>query len=191
MNSSSDTANYGTHDNQSVARSDANAGAGPQLNDGSDKTKIAAALSDQDRNFMQDAGAGGMYEVQAGEKALAKSSDQRVKNIAQHMVDDHTKANQQLMALARRKGVELAGVPNADQIKMLAQLDKLNGTDFDQEYINQQKQAHQDTIAKFQTEASDGKDRDTRDWAASTLPTLREHLNMINGTTENGLGSNR
>jgi len=161
-----------------------------QLQHGNDKTRIATALNSQDQQFVLDAAGGGLYEVQSGQKALSKSTDANVKMIAQHMVDDHTKANAALMALAQRKGIPAASlVPNADQIAKLGKLDNLNGAEFDREYISQQRAAHEDTIAKFQAEASNGFDRDLRDFASATLPTLRGHLDMINGN--NNIGNER
>ncbi len=72
---------------------------------------------------------------------------------------------------------------------MLSRLDGLSGSDFDKEYIAQQRQAHEDTIAKFQVAVNSSTDRDIRDWAAQTLPTLRGHLRMINGEGEMKSGS--
>jgi len=161
-----------------------------QLQHGNDKTRIAVALNSQDQQFVLDAAGGGLYEVQSGQKALLKSTDANVKMIAQHMVDDHTKANAALTALAQRKGVPAASlVPNADQVAKLGKLDSLNGAEFDREYISQQRAAHEDAIAKFQSEASNGFDRDLRDFASATLPTLRGHLEMINGN--NNIGNER
>lgn len=161
-----------------------------QLTHGNDKTRIANALNSQDQQFVLDAAGGGLYEVQSGQKALLKSTDANVKMIAQHMVDDHTKANTALMALAQRKGIPAASlVPNADQVGKLGKLDNLNGAEFDREYLSQQRAAHEDTIAKFQAEASNGFDRDLRDFASATLPTLRGHLDMINGN--NNIGNER
>jgi len=164
-----------------------------QLQAGNDKTRISVALNSQDQQFVLDAAGGGLYEVQSSQKALTKSTDASVKAIAQHMVDDHTKANNALMALAQRKGVPAASlIPNAQQVQQLSRLDSLNGTEFDREYISQQKQAHVDTIAKFQAEASNGNDRDLRDFASATLPTLRGHLDMINGNNNvNNIGNER
>jgi len=161
-----------------------------QLQHGNDKTRISNALNSQDQQFLLDAAGGGLYEVQSGQKALLKSNDANVKMIAQQMVDDHSKANNALTALAQRKGVPSASlIPNADQVAMLAKLDSLNGADFDREYLTQQRKAHEDTIAKFQAEANNGFDRDIRDFASATLPTLRGHLDMINGT--NNIGNER
>ncbi|HEY4330188.1 MAG TPA: DUF4142 domain-containing protein [Phycisphaerae bacterium] len=150
---------------------------------GNDKTRGISNLSADDMQFIRDANAGGMYEVNSSEKALLKSSDTNVKNLAQHMIDDHQKANSQLTALASRKTGATFGGVTPDQLNMLSQLDKLSGTDFDREYLRQQKTAHEDTIAKFQSESNSGNDKDLRDWATSMLPTLRDHLQMV--TDEN------
>jgi putative membrane protein len=163
-----------------------------QLQHGNDKTRISAALNSQDQQFVLEAGSSGLYEVQAGQKALTKSSDGRVRTIAQHMIDDHTKANNALMALAQRKGVPAASiVPSAQHLSMLQRLDTLSGTDFDREYFTQQRDAHTQAIAKFQAQANNGFDRDLRDFAAATLPTLRGHLDMVNNNNSQNLGADR
>jgi len=157
----------------------------PQVPAVNDKNRQFSYLAEADQAFIRDAQAGGIYEVSAGQKALLKSSDAQVKNIAQHMVDDHTKANQQLNNLANRKGLPDTSTMNASQIDMLSQLDRANGADFDRLYLSQQTSAHQDTIAKFESAAANAKDKDVRDFASATLPTLRDHLNMIQGRTGN------
>ena len=152
----------------------------------------AANLSTPDRNFVTDAAAGGMYEVQAATIALGKGTDNRVKTIAQHMNDDHTKANTQLKNLAQQKGFALDTVGlTADQRAMIDSLNRLAGSDFDREYLRQQKLAHDDTIAKFERAASTADDKDLRDWANATLPTLRDHLAMINNQPTNNIGTDR
>ena len=66
-----------------------------------------AKLSVQDTHFMKIAAIAGMAEVNDG--TLAENmGDATVKNIGARMVADHTKANQQLMSIAKQKGV--AGV---------------------------------------------------------------------------------
>jgi len=151
-----------------------------QLNSGNQKTDINSMVAERDRNFVLDVASGGIYEVQAGEKAVAKSSDATIKALGQHMVDDHGKSNKELMALAQRKGIKVSTLPDADKIALLGKLDGLNGSDFDREYLKQQQLAHQETIAKFEAAANSAADKDIRDWAAATLPKLRDHLAMIN-----------
>ncbi len=151
----------------------------PQVSALNDKNRALSHATDADTAFLHDAQAGGEFEVTAGQKALFKSSDPQIKSLAQQMVDDHTKANMQLNNLASRKGLPDTASMTASQIDMLSQLDKLSGTAFDREYLSQQQSAHQETISKFENAAINANDKDIRDWASATLPTLRDHLSMI------------
>jgi putative membrane protein len=138
-------------------------------------------VSDMDRKFVKEASCGGTYEVQAGQLAEQKTNDAHVRMIAQHMIRDHTAANRQLSELASKEGLMASDSPNGDQQRMIGTLQGLNGTEFDQEYIKQQTQAHKETIALFQKEVIDGSDSALKGWAANTLPTLDGHLRMITG----------
>jgi putative membrane protein len=149
-------------------------------------------LSSADEQFIKDAAAGGMYEVEAGQIASNKGTSNHVKMVAQHMVTDHSKANDQLMDIAKRKGVAMPPTMTAQQNDMISKLNNLQGTDFDKEYLKQQKKAHEETIAKFQKEAKSGSDADVKQFASQTLPTLQEHLRMITkGGNGARLGSER
>ncbi len=142
-------------------------------------------VSDQDRQFVANASQGGLYEVQAGQLALQKTQDAHVRMIAEHMIHDHTQANQQLEQVAQHVGLSVQSQPSNQQQQMISELNGLNGTDFDQRYIQQQTKAHQETIALFQQEQSDGRNGSLRIFAGQTLPTLQEHLRMITGNNNN------
>src|SRR5262245_15097643 len=58
-----------------------------------------------DEEFVRQAVAGGMFEVKSAEFALDQSTSDKVKKFARELINDHTKANQELTALARRKGI--------------------------------------------------------------------------------------
>jgi putative membrane protein len=146
-----------------------------------------------DTQFFNDAAAGGTYEVQSSQMALQKSQSAGVKGLAQHMIDDHTKANTELLALARSKDVTVTPAPNQMQQDMLNRLQGLSGSSFDQEYLRQQQTAHQDTISKFQA-ATRNTSQPVAAWASKTLPTLQQHLAMVNqqmGGDRNGAGTMR
>jgi len=64
-------------------------------------------LDSSDRHFVMDAAEAGMSEVMMGQMAVQRASNDQVKQFAQRMIDDHTKANQELMQLASSKGVTL------------------------------------------------------------------------------------
>ena len=58
-----------------------------------------------DRMFVKKALQGGMAEVQLGQLTLQKSNNDQVKQFAQHMIDDHTKLNDQMKPVAQQVGV--------------------------------------------------------------------------------------
>jgi putative membrane protein len=130
----------------------------------------AAALSDKDKDFIQTAAKGGMMEVEMGKMGQKQAKSADVKTFATRMVTDHTKANTQLKALAKKKGVTL----EADAPKM----DKMDDATFDKEYMNEMVKDHEKDVAEFEKEAKDGSDADVKAWAGKTLPTLKKHLEM-------------
>lgn len=134
------------------------------------KMKSDMKLDSKDKNFMMEAAKGGMREVDAGKMAIEKGQSAAVKKIGKTMVSDHMKANDQLMALAKKKGVMI------DSTHKLAKMDE---KDFDKSYLEQMVKDHEKTIALFESEAKDGKDADVKSWASKTLPTLKKHLKMV------------
>lgn len=125
--------------------------------------------------FVDDASAKGIAEVEAGKLALEKSQSQDIKTFAQQMIDDHTKANEQLRSLAQQKKLEVSS--DAELMdKAKAMILQVRDDSFDRSYANNQVVAHEQTIAIFRTEAQTGKDTELKAFAAKTLPTLEHHL---------------
>ena len=133
--------------------------------------KTIVKVSDKDANFVSTAMAGGEEEVENGKMALKRSQSADVKKVASQMVQDHTKANGELLALAKKKGI---GVTTGT---IRAQNMSANG--FDKTYLRTLEQGHKKTIAAFEKEAKSGGDPDLKAWAAKTLPTLKSHLAMV------------
>ena len=76
------------------------------------KTQIGRAgqsgqLSRTDEQFVRDAARGGMMEVHMGKMGVEKAQNSQVKQFAQKLVDDHSKANSELQQFASRKGISL------------------------------------------------------------------------------------
>nr|GFA75874.1 hypothetical protein [Tanacetum cinerariifolium] len=131
----------------------------------------AFAAQDND-DFVEDASAKGVAEVEAGKLAQEKGSASDVKLFADMMVKDHTAANSKLKMIADKKNLEVSDSAElVDKAKAMI-LELRSSKSFDQAYANNQVKAHEATIALFEEEASNGKDAD----AAETLPKLKEHL---------------
>lgn len=132
-----------------------------------------AALSAKDKTFMKNAAKGGMEEVSMGNMAQQKGQSADVKNFGKRMVTDHTRANNELMALAAKKGVALPNEqPKAEKF----------GANFDKEYMADMVKDHQKDLAEFQDEAKNGSDPDLKAWAAKTSEMVRKHLALAQQT---------
>jgi len=70
-------------------------------------------MSAADKKFVRDAAQGGMAEVELGKLATEKASSDDVKKFGQRMVDDHSKANEELKQVANSEGVQLPAKLNA------------------------------------------------------------------------------
>ena len=66
------------------------------------------------------------------------------------MVDDHTKANDQLKQVASEKGVTLPLQPDAKDAAEKARLAKMSGAQFDKSYMNYMVADHKKDVADFQ-----------------------------------------
>ena len=136
-------------------------------------------LSSSDRSFVEKASIGGMTEVQAAKLAQSKSTNTSVKGFADRMVQDHTKAGAELQKVAMAKGVTPPGTIDASHRKDVDKLDKESSKDFDKAYVKAMVSDHKDTVSLFEKESKSGDDADLKAFASKTLPTLKEHLAMI------------
>ena len=141
-------------------------------------TTDAKASASADSAFMHTAAMGGMAEVELGKLGVANAMSSDVKQFAQRMVDDHSKANDELKALAAQKSVKLPAELDAKHKALQDKLAKQKGAAFDAAYMSEMVSDHNTDVALFQKESKSGKDADTKAWAAKTLPTLQEHQKM-------------
>src|SRR5476651_1310218 len=71
------------------------------------KEKFDSTNIQDDTKFAVSAADGGMMEVQLGKLALTNGSSKKVKEFAQMMIDDHSKAGDELKTLAAGKNITL------------------------------------------------------------------------------------
>jgi putative membrane protein len=128
-----------------------------------------------DMKFVQEAAAGGMAEVELGKLAADKATNPDVKAFGQRMVDDHSKANDELKALASQKGFTLPSGPEPAHKTMLDHLSRLTGAAFDKAYMQEMVKDHDKDVAAFKRASTSATDADLKAWAAKTLPTLQDH----------------
>jgi putative membrane protein len=148
----------------------------------------------QDKMFVEDALKGGMAEVQLGQLALQKSSNDDVKQFAQKMVDDHTKLGDQMKSVAQQIGVKTPEGPSKKDKALMAKLQALNGNEFDQAYIKDMVKDHKKDLDDFKMEAQNGSNPQVKDAANQGSQVIAQHLEMIqqiaqkNGSTASNAG---
>jgi putative membrane protein len=139
----------------------------------------AAPVTEDDANWAVEVANAGMTEVELSKVAQDKATSQRLKDFANMMVTDHTKAGDQLKQLAATKNITLpASLSDASQ-KKLDNLSKKTGADFDKAYTHDMLDDHKDAVDKFQKASNDLKDADLKNFATQTLPTIQMHLDSI------------
>lgn len=151
-----------------------------QTDTGSNKMMKSA-----DAKFADDAAQGGMAEVQLGQLAAQKASNPDVKAFGQQMVDDHTKANEQLKTVATHENMTLPTTLDSKDQKLMTKLQGLSGSDFDRAYVKAMVKDHQEDVKAFQKEADKGKDPQIKNFASQTLPVLQQHLSKIQSIQSN------
>ena len=129
-----------------------------------------------DKKFANEAAIGGMTEVELGKLAVQKASSDAVKQFGQRMIDDHTKANDQLKEIASKEGIDLPQSLDSKQQSHVDKLAKLSGPAFDKAYMKDMVKDHEKDVNEFKNEAQNGADPNIKQFASSTLPTLEQHL---------------
>jgi putative membrane protein len=144
----------------------------------------AMKAGDKDQQFLQHAARDGLAEVQLGQMAAERASNPEVQRFGQRMVTDHTKANQELMALAQSKNFSMPKDIDKKYQKTAEALAKKQGTRFDREYTRDMVADHEKAVQLFSAEAKEGKDADIKAFANKSLPILQEHLQMARQLTQ-------
>ena len=147
------------------------------------------SLESSDVKFVQKAAAGGMAEVELGKLAQQKAVREETRQFATRMVEDHTKANDDLARVAGANSVNVPQAMDKDTQKEMDRLQKLQGMDFDRAYMKHMVKDHKKDVKEFRHEATSKRDNDARAFAQRTLPTLEEHLALAQKTYDIAVAS--
>lgn len=137
---------------------------------------LTGHAADDDQRFAKKAAAGSIAEVELADLALERAKSKKVKALAKHIKKDHQQANATLKSVAEQKGLNLPNETDADHRKEKRRLAKLEGGEFDRAYVEAMIKDHENDIKQFEQQARKGDDQELKQFAAETLPTLKEHL---------------
>lgn len=155
-------------------------------------TGATANLARSDQKLIKDLAQANMAEIEAGRMAKSKSQNEQVKNFAQQMIDDHTKALDDVKQLAQSKGVTLPTELDRTHKRQADRMAALSGDAFDRAYLERAGVAdHKKTHAMLQRAQSRAKDPDVKALVARTLPIVDQHMTAVqqlNRDTARGSG---
>jgi putative membrane protein len=113
------------------------------------------------RAFARKAAETNMAEIRLGELALERAQSADVKQFARMMVDEHTKASQELEAAVRGTSIELPEEVDAAHQQLMSRLGSLRGAEFDREYMTAMVDGHKDARDLLESRADDRQARAT------------------------------
>ena len=130
--------------------------------------------------FATKVAAANTFEIQSSELANDRAERADVKGFAKQMIDDHTKAGNDLKAAVQAANMPPPKEePDAKGKATLTKLQAAKGKAFDQAYVSAQLGAHKDAVSLFKGYSKNGKTAPLKDFAGKTLPTLEHHLTMV------------
>lgn len=150
----------------------------PATQTGQQRPAVEDTSSHVDDDFVQRAALGSLLEIEAGKLALERSSDPRVRDLAQRIITDHTKANAMLQEVAGSSGEQLPTRLGGEGAQMVEDLKAHQGAAFDRAYLAAMVGDHNDDIELFESEAQNGRDARVRQYASQITPILKEHLEL-------------
>lgn len=143
------------------------------------ETRMARQLTTTE--FLQKATVSNMFEITSSELALERTQNADIRQFAQHMINDHKKATQDMKAAIADAGLTDTALPETLDSKHQVVFNGLQelSDSFDSQYINAQVMAHNEAVTLFSTYIEEGDNPAIREFAARTLPTLQMHKQMI------------
>lgn len=145
-------------------------------------------VSQQDTDFATRAAASNFSEIEFGRLAVQRATDDSVSMFAQKMIDDHTRAQDQLDSIANSLNLALPDSMDRAHRTLFTDLQRLDGFSFDSAYMHNQVIDHQNTRDLLQKQMDDGDDDRLKNYASRQLPIVVMHheeaIDLRDGLTD-------
>jgi putative membrane protein len=152
---------------------------GPATSQPGATSRNPSALAAEELEMIEDLAHANLGEIEMGRTALEKTRNERVRQFAQTMVDDHTSAMNELRQLAQRKGVQLPDDTDFQHKAIGVALRVLTGDTFDQRFVRHVGvNDHRRTVDLLERMQRTSRDPDLKALAEKQLPIVQRHLTM-------------
>jgi putative membrane protein len=136
----------------------------------------AMHVSRHDAKFIREAAEGNNAEIGLAEVVVRKSADPQVKHYAQMLIRDHRQSNRELEQIATARGVTWPVPVKKSDARELERAENMNPRELDRLVINRWVKDHRSDIKEFESAAKRATDPQVKEFALSSIPTLRQHL---------------
>lgn len=138
--------------------------------------KFETQNREKDAQFLVNAAEINLEQIHLGQLAQQTSTLVQVKESGKEMENNHRLVMNDLTLLAKKKGITLPTSQSDDRSDAFNKLSNKSGADFDKEYYQLMVSEHRDAIDLFEKASDDVTDTEIRNWARTSLPGLRAHL---------------
>lgn len=128
--------------------------------------------------FVEKASMGNLFEIESSKLANERTSNVTVKQFADRMIADHIQLSADLKNTLKSANLNSSLIAESLDKKhnnLLTKLKNASEKDFDEDYIDCQEDAHEDTIKLFKDYIKKGANADLKSFAGKNLPTLEDH----------------
>jgi putative membrane protein len=145
------------------------------------QTAAQQAALESDSTFLLTAGSLALMQVKLGKLAEKKGSSDVVRDFGKRMVDEYSKAGEDIKT--RAKGAAYpAPVLLRQHQQLVDQYTRLGKSDFDKSYMAEMVSQHNQAVQLYEREAKDGRVQSLKQLATSLLPTVQGHLTLATET---------
>ena len=148
------------------------------------KSADAAAPSAKDIECLAKLHHDNEMEIQMGKLAKKNGQSKQVKHFGELLIKDHSLADQQLTALAKKKNIDLTMPEPKDEAEKaehqaamdtMNRLETLKGEEFDREFAKMMVEDHQKAIDLIQGTLTQTTDAKVSTFLNKVLPVIKEH----------------
>lgn len=142
-----------------------------------------------DKLFVAEAAMGNLWESKFSELVASKAQNPQVKEQAMMIKKDHAAANEKLIPIAQKMGLDLPTELTSQKQAKLDVFAAMQPEQLEKAFLMEMKAGHMKDVTSYADHEKAVKDADLRGYISSTLPKLREHTqHVVALATEMGVG---
>jgi putative membrane protein len=143
-------------------------------------TQAGAIVNEDDAKFAVEAYIAGVNEVELSFFVKDKLTNSKLKSFAETEMSDHSRINNELMAITKPAKLTLPVSLSSDGQQAEDELSQQTGIALEKAYAVKMAADHESTVKLFENAADNVKDATLKAFAVKTLPILKKHQDEIN-----------